>query len=329
MHAAADRLEFAPPPQPGCCARFVLAVLAHLLLVLALTWGVQLEARRRRTSRPRPSSGPALPQQAAPRPVAAAVRRRRRRSRPAATVAEAAPRARAAGCASRTSPWSARRSARAGRSSRAGSAEREKKAEAARRSAKRPSSRKSRKSRAKARGRGRSARQAVAEQKALEDKKNEGRQQAKAAPKARRGSRARPKPEAATQARREDNLQAHRGLAGGTGPADSKRHDACSAALRPATAAQVAARSQAATSCSPARRPGQPDRPTSRCDRAGRHHHRPAHRSSPAATGLGRCRASEAIDRAPRVAAARHRWPVHSPDRRLECAGSQTGPSSS
>lgn len=41
MNSAADRLEFAPPPQPGMLRAFVLAVVAHLLLLAALTWGVR------------------------------------------------------------------------------------------------------------------------------------------------------------------------------------------------------------------------------------------------------------------------------------------------
>ena len=41
MHAAADRLEFAPPATPGVVRAFLLALLAHGLLVAALTWGVQ------------------------------------------------------------------------------------------------------------------------------------------------------------------------------------------------------------------------------------------------------------------------------------------------
>lgn len=41
MHAAAERLEFAPPDTPGLLRALVLAALAHLLLVAALTWGVQ------------------------------------------------------------------------------------------------------------------------------------------------------------------------------------------------------------------------------------------------------------------------------------------------
>lgn len=40
MHAAADRLEFAPPAIPGLVRAFMLALLAHGLLVAALTWGV-------------------------------------------------------------------------------------------------------------------------------------------------------------------------------------------------------------------------------------------------------------------------------------------------
>lgn len=40
MHAATDRLEFAPPDTPGQLRALVLAVVAHVLLVAALTWGV-------------------------------------------------------------------------------------------------------------------------------------------------------------------------------------------------------------------------------------------------------------------------------------------------
>jgi colicin import membrane protein len=40
MHAAADRLEFAPPTTPGVVRAVLLALLAHGLLVAALTWGV-------------------------------------------------------------------------------------------------------------------------------------------------------------------------------------------------------------------------------------------------------------------------------------------------
>ncbi len=40
MHAATNRLEFAPPATPGLLRSVALAVLAHSLLVAALTWGV-------------------------------------------------------------------------------------------------------------------------------------------------------------------------------------------------------------------------------------------------------------------------------------------------
>ena len=40
MHAATDRLEFAPPPTPGLLRALALAVLAHAFLLAALTWGV-------------------------------------------------------------------------------------------------------------------------------------------------------------------------------------------------------------------------------------------------------------------------------------------------
>jgi colicin import membrane protein len=40
MHDSADRLDFAPPPQPAAVRAFLLAILAHVLLILALTWGI-------------------------------------------------------------------------------------------------------------------------------------------------------------------------------------------------------------------------------------------------------------------------------------------------
>src|SRR5690349_1406068 len=41
MPAATDHIEFAPPPQPGAVRALVLAIIAHLLLMLALTWGIK------------------------------------------------------------------------------------------------------------------------------------------------------------------------------------------------------------------------------------------------------------------------------------------------
>lgn len=45
MHASTDRLEFAPPPTPGLPRALVLAVLAHSLLLAALTWGVHWKSQ--------------------------------------------------------------------------------------------------------------------------------------------------------------------------------------------------------------------------------------------------------------------------------------------
>lgn len=40
MPASADRLQFAPPPPPGMLRALGFALVAHLLLMLALTWGI-------------------------------------------------------------------------------------------------------------------------------------------------------------------------------------------------------------------------------------------------------------------------------------------------
>lgn len=69
MPAATDRIEFAPPPQPGRWRAFALAILAHLLLMVALTWGITWNRE------PQDMSAEAelwarVPQQAAPREVA-------------------------------------------------------------------------------------------------------------------------------------------------------------------------------------------------------------------------------------------------------------------
>ena len=40
MPASTDRLQFAPPPPPGMLRALGFALFAHLLLMLALTWGV-------------------------------------------------------------------------------------------------------------------------------------------------------------------------------------------------------------------------------------------------------------------------------------------------
>jgi colicin import membrane protein len=70
MPAAIDRLEFAPPPQPGRVPAFVLAVLAHLLLMLALTWGISWN-RESENVAAEAELWSSVPQQAAPKLVEA------------------------------------------------------------------------------------------------------------------------------------------------------------------------------------------------------------------------------------------------------------------
>lgn len=68
MHAAADRLEFAPPATPGLLRAMILALLAHGLLVLALTWGVQWK-RDAQILSAEAELWSAIPQEAAPKLV--------------------------------------------------------------------------------------------------------------------------------------------------------------------------------------------------------------------------------------------------------------------
>jgi colicin import membrane protein len=65
--AADDRLAFAPPKQPGLLRAFALAVLAHLLLVLALMQG--LNWKRESQLAVEAELWSALPQEAAPREI--------------------------------------------------------------------------------------------------------------------------------------------------------------------------------------------------------------------------------------------------------------------
>ena len=68
MHASADRLEFAPPPQPGTARAFVLAIIAHVLLMIALTWGINWN-REAENVAAEAELWSAVPQQAAPKLV--------------------------------------------------------------------------------------------------------------------------------------------------------------------------------------------------------------------------------------------------------------------
>jgi len=68
---AAHLREFAPPPQPGLMRALVFAILAHLLLMIALTWGVHWN-RETQDVAAEAELWSRVPQQAAPRPVEAA-----------------------------------------------------------------------------------------------------------------------------------------------------------------------------------------------------------------------------------------------------------------
>jgi len=70
MDASTDRLEFAPPPQPGHVRAFVLAVIAHVLLMLALTWGIHWNRESENISA-EAELWASVPQQAAPKLVEA------------------------------------------------------------------------------------------------------------------------------------------------------------------------------------------------------------------------------------------------------------------
>lgn len=69
MPAAADRIEFAPPVQPGRVRALALAVVAHLLLMLALTWGISWN-RESDNVAAEAELWSRVPQQAAPPPAA-------------------------------------------------------------------------------------------------------------------------------------------------------------------------------------------------------------------------------------------------------------------
>jgi colicin import membrane protein len=68
MPAATDRMEFSPPPQPGLVRAFALAILAHLLLMIALTWGIRWN-RENENAVAEAELWSSVPQQAAPKLV--------------------------------------------------------------------------------------------------------------------------------------------------------------------------------------------------------------------------------------------------------------------
>jgi colicin import membrane protein len=71
MIAASDRLEFAPPTPPGFGRALVLALMAHLLLVAALTWGVHWKSQPLTVSA-EAELWSAVPKEAAPQRAGAA-----------------------------------------------------------------------------------------------------------------------------------------------------------------------------------------------------------------------------------------------------------------
>jgi colicin import membrane protein len=68
MHAADDRPEFAPPPEPALLRAFALAVLAHVLLLLALMNGLKWQ-RESQVAGVEAELWSAMPKEAAPREV--------------------------------------------------------------------------------------------------------------------------------------------------------------------------------------------------------------------------------------------------------------------
>ncbi len=62
-----DRIEFAPPAQPAPARSFGLAVFAHLLLLGALTWGVNWKSKTVTTTTAEAELWASVPQQAAPK----------------------------------------------------------------------------------------------------------------------------------------------------------------------------------------------------------------------------------------------------------------------
>lgn len=69
MPAATERLEFKPPPGPGLWRSVALALLAHGLLLVALTLGVQWKRQAPTTVSAQAELWAQVPQEAAPKPV--------------------------------------------------------------------------------------------------------------------------------------------------------------------------------------------------------------------------------------------------------------------
>ena len=72
MDANAERLEFAPPHEPAAVRAFTLAIIAHLLLMAALTWGINWKKETENVSA-EAELWAAMPQEADPLPVPAVI----------------------------------------------------------------------------------------------------------------------------------------------------------------------------------------------------------------------------------------------------------------
>jgi colicin import membrane protein len=70
MHEHADRLDFAPPPQTATLHALIIAIIAHILLLLALTWGVHWK-RESENVAAEAELWSSVPEQAAPKVVQA------------------------------------------------------------------------------------------------------------------------------------------------------------------------------------------------------------------------------------------------------------------
>ncbi|MFS2036620.1 hypothetical protein ACEN8I_21545 [Polaromonas sp. CT11-55] len=69
MPSAADRLDFLPPRDGGSGRSFALALLAHALLIAALTWGVNWKRSNHDVAFQAELWSNLPPQEAAPKPV--------------------------------------------------------------------------------------------------------------------------------------------------------------------------------------------------------------------------------------------------------------------
>ena len=67
MHDSADRLDFAPPPQPAAVRAFLLAILAHVLLVARPHLGHAAGSARRKNVAAEAELWSGVPQQPAPK----------------------------------------------------------------------------------------------------------------------------------------------------------------------------------------------------------------------------------------------------------------------